>query len=66
MATILRGLNVGQTTQYNVVLTSPGPAVTANDIELNVDLTKVKSKLDILLALEAFAQSIESNDGLPP
>jgi hypothetical protein len=66
MATVLRGINVDKTTQYGVVYTNPGPAVVANDIELNVDLTKVTSKQQILLALEAFEDAINSNDGLPP
>lgn len=74
MATRLWGANVGATLEQ-VVETAPGPATTANNIELNVDLastivtdsgvTRTVSKNEVLLILNLFHQKIV-NDNWPP
>ncbi len=52
MATVLLGLNLGQS-QYSTVVTSPGPAVTTSDLEVNIDLTKITSKEAALLLISS-------------
>lgn len=74
MATILYGANVGFDLDQ-VVETQPGPAVTANNVELNVDLaasivhdsgaTRSIYREEVLLILNLFTQKIIRDNWLP-
>ncbi len=64
MATALLGLNLGQS-QYNVVVTNPGPATTSNDLEINIDLTKITSKEGALLLIQSIEDAMISNTWPP-
>jgi len=61
MASVSFGLNIGNMEQPDEI-TVGTIAVTTNDIEVLVDLTKVKTRNDVILALEAIIRKIE-NDG---
>lgn len=74
MATILFGANVGFDLDQ-VVETQPGPATTANNVELNVDLaativhdngtTRSIYREEVLLILNLFTQKIIRDNWLP-
>jgi len=73
MATILYGANVGYTLDQ-VVETQPGPAVTANNVELNVNLANTVTdsgasrgvyREEVLIILNLFMQKI-IRDNWPP
>lgn len=57
MATALYGINLGQK-QSDMVTTKPGPATTANQLEINVDLTKFTNTGDLRTYLELMTDQI--------
>ncbi len=74
MATILYGANIGYDLDQ-VVETQPGPAVTANNVELNVNLaatvvndggaTRAIYREEVLIILNLFQQKIIRDNWLP-
>ena len=62
--TYLYGINKGSN-QGNVVVTSPGPALQANDIEVNVDMDVGIGKGEVLLRLRDIMHYIESHPWPP-
>lgn len=54
MASDYFGLNVGQASEATQI----GTATAGTDVEVRVDTSKVKSKLDLLLTLEKINQQI--------
>lgn len=74
MATILYGTNIGYDLDQ-VVETQPGPAVTANNVELNVNLaatvvndggaTRAIYREEVLIILNLFQQKIIRDNWLP-
>jgi len=57
MATVLYGINLGQK-QSDMVTTNPGPGVTANQLEIQVDLTKFTNTGDLRSYLELMTDQI--------
>ena len=57
MATVLYGINKGQN-EYQVTVTNPGPAVTTNDFEINIDLTKFSNSGDVNAVLDILTNYI--------
>lgn len=62
MANQTLGLNLRELNPYSVTVTANGTLVGA-DIELVLNLTTVKSKMDVLLALIAFTEFYQQSLG---
>lgn len=62
MANQTTGVNVADLSPYGITVTASGTLV-GNDIELVVNLSTVKSKEEVLLALAAFKQFFEQSLG---
>lgn len=58
MASVSYGLNVGNDEQPETV-TVGTLAVSANDVEVRIDLTKNPTRNDVVLALQAIERKIE-------
>lgn len=57
MATVLYGINIGQR-MSDMVTTNPGPGTTANQLEIQVDLTKFTNTADLRTYLETMTDQI--------
>lgn len=57
MATVLYGIDLGDK-QSDMVTTKPGPATTANQMEINIDLTKFLNSADVRTYLELMTDQI--------
>ncbi len=62
MANQTLGVNVGAFNPYQITVTNSGTLV-GSDIELVVNLSTVKSKMDVLLALEALTEFYQQSPG---
>ena len=63
MASKSYGLNFGTVDVGPENITVGTLAVSTNDVELRVDLTKVTKTQDLIELVEAFVRRIESNNG---
>ena len=57
MATVLYGINLGQR-QSSMVTTNPGPGTTANQLEIQVDLTQFTNANDLYSYLNLMRDQI--------